>query len=155
MNLSKLKKHIESAISFEPSVMLSDGSNAGDFFVADVVGNRRFAQNFGGYPRSEIAEINDAATLEMQKILLNQLTDYRDKADSQNSGKSDAEIALGHRSKYCQMPCEMQSWIEGQLKLSFEKREAEISALRAREAQRVAYFKNQLQPDNSINVNPE
>ena len=136
MNQKLLNEHIEAFNASVPVIELKeDGSNAVDFFCADIVGDRRFAQNYGGYPRSEIAEINDCVNLEMQKVLLSQLTDFRSQADGQNSGRSDAQIALGHRSKYCQMPSEMQDWIEGQLQLSADARIAQLKAVKVRQAQ--------------------
>ena len=135
MNTKLLKKHIDGALTaivVEP--LKEDGSNAKDFFVADVVGNKRFAQNFGGYPRSEIAEINEATNIEVQKSLLNALTDYRSGADNQNVGLSDVQIAMGHRSKYQQAPSEMQDWIETQLQHSYDARVAKLNALRAQAA---------------------
>lgn len=135
MNTKLLQNHIDvalEAIVVEP--LKEDGSNAGDFFVADIVGNKKFAQNFGGYPRSEIAEINECTNLEMQKSLLNALTDYRSGADGQNAGLSDVQIAMGHRSKYQQAPSEMQDWIETQLQNSYDARVAQLNALRARTA---------------------
>ena len=87
MNTKLLKKHIDVSLDAIVVVPLKeDGSNAKDFFVADVVGNKKFAQNFGGYPRSEIAEINECTNIEVQKNLLNALTDYRAGADGQNAG---------------------------------------------------------------------
>lgn len=137
MNLKKLQKHIDDSTSNVIVMKLAaDGSNAQDFFSADVVGNKRFAQNFGGYPRSEIAEINAAATLEQQKALLNQLADFRGN-DAQNAGLSDVEIALGHKSKYMQAPSEMQNYLEQQLAIRDAKRAeyarkvAEIQAKKA------------------------
>lgn len=95
-------------------VLESDGSNADQFYAADVVGNRRFAHNYGGYPRSEIAEINEAASLEQQMSLLNDLRDMSP-TDNPNAGKTDAEIMLGHKSKYLQTPSESVKWLESQL----------------------------------------
>lgn len=132
MNTKLLQKHIDVALNSIVVIPLKeDGSNAKDFFVADVVGNKKFAQNFGGYPRSEIAEINECTNLEVQKSLLNALTDYRDRADSQNAGLSDIQIAMGHRSKYQQTPSEMQDWIETKLQESYDARVAQLQALRA------------------------
>ena len=72
MNLELMQKHIDAALtSIDGNIeyMEKDGSNANRFFCADVVSNRKFAQNYGGYPRSEIAEINDQANLEIQKSM--------------------------------------------------------------------------------------
>lgn len=158
MNQKLLNEHIEAFIASVPVIDLKeDGSNAVDFFCADIVGNCRFAQNFGGYPRSEIADINDCVNLEMQKNLLSQLIDYRHQADGQNAGKTDVQIAMGHRSKYCQMPSEMQDWIEVQLQNSADVRIAQLKAVQARQAkyQNKKFDKDDVNKDdvNKDNVN--
>lgn len=126
MNYKLLKKHIDDNTHFGSicPVLKEDGSNVSDFFCADVVGNRRFAQNYGGYPRSEIAEINAAATMQEQANLLAQLKDYTPSSNP-NAGLSDAEIMLSHKSKYQQTATEMQSWIENQLNIRDVKANAE------------------------------
>lgn len=115
MNLKLLAKHVAGA--FYPAinpVLADDKSNIDCFFTADVVGHKRFAMNFGGYPRSEIAEINAQANLEVQMSLLSELQDFST-GNNPNAGLTDAEIMLSHRSKYMQTASEMQSWIESQL----------------------------------------
>lgn len=48
MNLKKLKNHVSGALdSIQIQILDQDGSNAVDFFCADVVGGKKFAQNFG------------------------------------------------------------------------------------------------------------
>ena len=133
MNYKFLSEHIDSNVRFVPKKLESDGSNAFDFYSSDVVGNKRFAQNFGGYPRSEIAEINDQMTLQAQKNLLEQLEDYS--SLNKSAGLSDVEIALGHKSKYMQTPSEMQSWLMDQLAIRDARRAA---AVRAAESKRAA-----------------
>lgn len=118
MNLELFKEHIVNS-TYEATIcpkLNDDGSNVGDFYCADVVGNRRFAQNYGGYPRSEIAEINAAATMQEQMNLLSQLNDYTP-SDNPNAGLSDAEIMLSHKSKYQQCATELQSWIVNQINI--------------------------------------
>lgn len=121
MNLKELQSHIDS-FDIQVDTLKADGSNAVDFFCADVVGNKRFAQNYGGYPRSEIAEINAAANLEQQKVLLSQLEDYSSSRSNVNAGLSDAEIMLGHKSKYLQTATEMQSYLTEQIQIRDAKR---------------------------------
>ena len=53
-----LQKHIDANLLVGSPKLEKDNSNIRDFYCADVVGDRRFAQNYGGYPRSDIAEIN-------------------------------------------------------------------------------------------------
>lgn len=127
MNYELLKAHIE-ANTYNDSypVLESDGSNVGLFYCADVVGARRFVLNYGGYPRSEIAEINEAQSLEMQMALLSSLNDFSPK-DNPNSGLSDVEIMLGHKSKYIQTPSESVRWLESQIAERDAKRFAEVN----------------------------
>lgn len=111
--------------------LLEDNSNLSAFFCADVVGGRRFAQNFGGYPRSEIAELNEAATAEMQMNILQNLQDFTPSSNP-NAGLSDAEIMLSHKSKYQQAASEVIDWIDGQLHQKYLKAQAEQMALEKR-----------------------
>ena len=153
MNLELLQNHIDSMIeTIEVPKLAADGSNAQDFFCADVVSNRKFAQNFGGYPRSEIAEINDAANIEIQKSLLQQLTDYSTH-DNPNAGLTDADIMLSHRSKYQQAPSEMQDWLVGQLNIQAAKRAETIAAYQAAQAKAVKAAKKG--PDVVTTAEPE
>lgn len=115
MKYELMQKHIERSYHGDINPHLEkDNSNVSDFFCSDVVGARRFALNFGGYPRSEIAEINATADINQQINLLTQLNDYSP-TENPNAGLSDAEIMLGHRSKYCQAPSEMVDWLTGQI----------------------------------------
>lgn len=121
MDIELILKHVEKSTTFKFDELSSDGSNAERFFCADIVGARRFAQNYGGYPRSEIAEINEAANLETQLSLISSLNDYSPK-DNPNAGKSDAEIMLGHKSKYLQAASEQIGWLESQIKRRDDER---------------------------------
>lgn len=85
-----------------------DGSNKGMFFVADVLGGKRFAQNYGGYPRSDISLINEQSNMKIAKSMLEDLVDY----SSANSPVSPDEFKMSLRSKYCQTPTEVISWLE-------------------------------------------
>lgn len=131
-----MQKHIDTVLlSIDDNIeyMEKDGSNADRFFCADVVSNRKFAQNFGGYPRSEIAEINAQANLEIQKSMLSQLIDFTN-VPNPTAGMSDAQLMLSHRSKYQQAPSEMQSWLEGQLEIRDVKRAQLIAEYQAAQA---------------------
>lgn len=127
MDIKLLNKHVTESLKAIPDVkMKADGSNAKLFFCADVVGNKTFAQNFGGYPRSEIAQINEAVNLQVARTLFQSLEDYSPKTDP-NAGMTDAQIALGHKSRYAQAPSEIQDYLNGQLAIRDAKR-AEIAA---------------------------
>ena len=143
MNLELLKEHIKNS-THEDTIcpkLCDDGSNVGDFYCADVVGNRRFAQNYGGYPRSEIAEINAATTMQEQMDLLSMLNDYTP-SDNPNAGLSDAEIMLSHKSKYQQCATELQSWIENQINI----RDARVSDVKKPASSDTIEFKNDDDP---------
>ena len=118
-----MQSHIDSQNYDINPTLNEDNGNISMFFCADVVGSKRFANNFGGYPRSEIAEINAAADLNQQANLLAQLNDYSTN-DNPNAGLSDAEIMLGHRSKYCQTASEQVAWLESQIHERDMKRQA-------------------------------
>lgn len=122
MNFKELQKHINNSLKLICTAQLSaDGSNASDFFCADVIGAKKFVQNHGGYPRSEIAEINNQANLQLQASILQQLEDFTPK-NNPNAGLSDAEISLSHRSKYMQTASEQQDWLSSQLRIRDVKR---------------------------------
>lgn len=146
MDYKLLKKHNESCVTVTNPELFSDGSNARMFFCADVVGNRRFAQNYGGYPRSDIAEINNAANEQMQMQLLSQLNDYSPSSNP-NAGLTDAEIMLGHRSKYQQAPSESIAWLESQLHQRDVQRQAE--------ALKVNPLEQEDSNIHNVEVNPE
>lgn len=88
-----------------------DGSNKADFFLPDVIGSRKFVRNFAGYPRSDIAIINEQTNQKVAEALLNDLVDY----SSPNSARSDTDFQLSLRSKYCQTPSEMIRYFDGEL----------------------------------------
>ena len=154
MNLELMQKHIDGAlVTIDSGIefMEKDGSNANRFFCADVVANRKFAQNFGGYPRSEIAEINAQANLEIQKSMLSQLVDFTNQPNP-TAGMTDAQLMLSHRSKYQQAPSEMQSWLEGQLQIRDAQRAQMIAEAQAAAAAKSSRGKK---ADNTVVAEPE
>lgn len=156
MNLKLLKTHIEESVAeMVKSIpeFKKDGSNSCDFFCADVVGARRFVQNFGGYPRSEIAEINAQASLQAQMNLLQDLEDYSPKTNP-NAGLTDAQIMLSHKSKYQQAPSEMQDWLSEQIKLRDTVRYQAAQAA-AKAAAANSKFSGKKGPDVSVVADPE
>lgn len=154
MNLELLKSHIENAVTnMVKSVpeLKKDGSNSQDFFCADVIGGRRFVQNAGGYPRSEIAEINAQANLQAQMNLLQDLEDYSPKSNP-NAGLSDAQIMLSHKSKYQQAPSELQDWLGEQIRLRDAVRYQAAQKTQKDAAKKGAEVEK---PDTSVVVEPE
>lgn len=125
MDYKKLQKHVNDSIHDLTVELKEDGSNLSDFFCADVVGNRRFAQNYGGYPRSEIAEINAQASLQQAANLLNDL--QVSEGSYLPSDLTLEEIMLSHKSKYIQAPSEMIRFIERQLEIRDAKYGSKLS----------------------------
>lgn len=124
MDYILLSKHIEKHVHEDINPHLKeDNSNLSAFFCADVIGAKRFVLNRGGYPMSEIAQINAAADLNQQMNLLQQLEDFTPDSNP-NVGLSDAEIMLGHRSKYCQTASEQIGWLQDQMHIRASQREA-------------------------------
>lgn len=126
MNQKLLNEHINDALGcIKLPVLAKDGSNAKDFFGVDT--SRKFALNYGGYPRSELSQIFEQENLVAQANLLEQMVDYTP-ATNPTAGLTDVEISLMHRSKYQQTPNEMQSWLDGQIQIRDAKRQADYEA---------------------------
>ncbi len=123
-NLTNKAVHVYSKP--EVAVLDKDGKNKNDFFVCDVIGAQRFARNFGGHPRSDIALINEQNDLRVAENLLNRLQDYGS-APNVNQGLSDSEILLSHRSKYCQAPAEQIAYFESELARRAALKESKVS----------------------------
>lgn len=103
--------------------LAKDGSNKGDFFATETMVSKKFAQNYGGYPRSDIALINEQNNISVARAMVEQLTDYSS-VGSENQGKSDAEIMLSVQSKYMQAPAEFLPYLENEI----SKRDARLAA---------------------------
>lgn len=125
MNLDLLQKHIDNFIDgFEVEKLSADGSNKDRFYCADVIGSKRFAQNYAGYPRNDIALINEQQNLRVAESMMMELSQLP--VNDSNAGLTDEQILLGHRSKYIQTPAESVDFIEKQIQLRRSQREAEF-----------------------------
>lgn len=100
--------------SFDLPVLREDKKNVNDFYCCDLISTNKFAQNHGGYPRSDVALLNDTNNVELQKALVNKLVDYSSDSNK-NAGLSDAEILQSVRSKYMQSPSEILPYIESKI----------------------------------------
>lgn len=107
-------------------VLADDGHNRSMFYAVSDLTKEDFARNFGGYPRSDIAIINEQQNLSVARAMLENLPDYHS-ADSPNVG-SDVDVLNSVRSKYMQSPSEILPFIEKEI----EKRDVRI--LKEREA---------------------
>lgn len=97
-----------------------DKDTVNGYYRADVI-DGKFTENYGGWPRNDIALINEQTSLEAAKVMLDNLTTLPE--NNGNAGLSDFDIMLSHKSKYCQSPSEVTSWIENQLALRDSKRQ--------------------------------
>lgn len=123
-------------------VLADDGHNRSMFYAVSDLTKDGFARNFGGYPRSDIAIINEQQNMSVARAMLESLPDYHF-ADSPNIG-SDVDIMNSVRSKYMQSPSEILPFIEKEI----EKRDARI--LKEREAAAAAAAANSDVTDKNI-----
>lgn len=96
------------------SLLDVDGKNRRDFYCADVIGSKKFAVNYAGYPRSDISLINEQTNVAVAKSMLQSLNDYHSDSNP-TAGMSDDEIMLSHMSKYQQTYSECARYVENQL----------------------------------------
>lgn len=116
--------YIEKPIRVE---LAKDGSNKDDFYCpCGTLDTKSFARNYGGYPRSDLAIINEQTDLNVAKAMLSNLVQI---PDGKPNPQSDAEQILSLRSKYCQSIDEQVKYTERMLTLRDEK----IAQLRARQ----------------------
>lgn len=87
--------------------------NVGAFYACmDLTEAKSFCLNFGGYPRSDIALINEEMNVEVANQLAARLVERHSDGVTD---VSDSDIIASHRSRYCQSPAEMIEWIYNQL----------------------------------------
>lgn len=106
-----------------------DGSNKGDFYGVETMSSHKFAQNYGGYPRSDIALINEQQNLSVAESMLENLPDFGTQ-NNPNHGLSDFEIMKGVQSKYMQSPAEVIPYIEQKI----QERNDRFAAIEAEKA---------------------
>lgn len=98
-----------------------DGSNRYDFFLPDVIDSHKFTANYAGWPRSDIAAINEQSNLQAAQHMLNQLPQFSDGENT--AGLTDDAIMLSFKSKYMQTSSEMIRYFDEQLRQAQLKRE--------------------------------
>lgn len=146
MNYELLRAHIAQTTHADINPSLSkDSKNVGMFYMSSApLEMKGFMLNYGGYPRNEIAMINEQENEVVAQQLLARLT-VLPEGDNPNSGLSDAEIMLSHRSKYCQTSSEQIEFIDSLL----EKRNARIAEYQRQKAEFEAKKNEALEPENS------
>lgn len=108
-----------------------NGSNSHDFAKVDVLGNKRFNNNYAGWPRSDLALIDAQTDLKVAKAMALELEQFD--SPNVNDGLTDQEILLQAKSKYCQSPSEQMRYYERMLEIR-DKRAADIATYKARVA---------------------
>lgn len=96
-----------------PISQLSE-DNFDSFYKPDVMSGD-FVLNEYGWPRSDVAILNEQTSVDAAQAILNKLVEVP--SLPANSGLTDAEIMLQHRSKYQQTPSEVTAYIERQLQM--------------------------------------
>lgn len=101
-----------------PRIKVSNDNVAAFYSVADIPTQQSFARNYGGYVRSDIAQIIDEQNHEVALQLSARLIERPD----DTSDKSVADLLAAHHSKYAQTPSEMIEFIDNQLSIRDQKR---------------------------------
>lgn len=130
-------------------VIASDGKNASDFYRPDVipVEGDEF-RNYGGYPRNELAIINEQQNLVVAQALCDKLVSIPDDTKTEKQ-VSDVDLRLSLRSRYCQTPSEQQAHYERLLE-ERDARNARIAADRAKKAELAKIEKEKADLWNSL-----
>lgn len=119
-----------------------DGKNKGDFFGVETLCSKKFAQNYGGYPRSDIAVINEQQNIMVAKQMLENLPDFRT-SQNFNANKTDIEVLKGVQSKYMQSPSEFLPYIEQQVQKRIDKAAAVAAYKAEQEATQKSFEQNE------------
>ena len=101
-----------------PDIKCTPKNVSAFFAVADIPTQKSFVRNYGGYVRSDIAQIIDEQNQEVALQLSTRLLERPD----DTSDKSVVDLVAAHHSKYAQTPSELIEFIDNQLALRDEKR---------------------------------
>lgn len=101
-----------------PEIGVNNENVAAFYAVADIPTQKSFVRNYGGYVRSDIAQIIDEQNQEVALQLSARLIERPD----DTSDRSVVDILASHHSKYSQTPSEMIEFIDNQLSLRDQKR---------------------------------
>lgn len=117
----KVLDHCVNTCKHRKYALKADGSNADEFYKADVLEliGKEF-RNYGGYPRNEIAVINEQQSIEVAKALFERLQQLPDDSKLEKD-VSDADLKLQLKSRYCQTPSEQIAHNEEMLRIRDER----------------------------------
>lgn len=99
-------------------VLKEDGKNASAFYGTYALCANDFARNYGGYPRSDIALINDQQNIQVAQAMLDKLPNIH-----VNGSLDDVSAKAALTSKYMQCPSEIIPYIERVASERLEKAE--------------------------------
>ena len=112
-----------------------DKSNLSAFYKPDTFGTEQPCfKNYGGWPRNELAIINETESIEVAKALADKLVSL---PDDTKVNVPDSQLSLMLKSKYCQTPSEQVAHYERVI----EARDTMLANRRAAAAARAAAAK--------------
>lgn len=120
--------------TIEPIVWDENQSDPRLFYKpVDEYTSRAFAQNYGGYPRSDVALLNEQTDLTAVNWLLDRLAQRP--GDGVGDDVSDFDLSISHKSKYCQTASEMINHYENLLKVRDDR---ELECMDSKEREKAA-----------------
>lgn len=96
-----------------PQFDIENSDPHGFYKIVDDYTQQDFALNYGGYPRSDIALLNEQQDMTYVNNLLSRLSERS--SDGVSDDVSDFDLSLAHKSKYCQTASEMIKYYENLL----------------------------------------
>lgn len=133
--------YVEKPIVYDE--LKKDGSNRHDFFCASgTLDKKSFVNNYGGWPRSDLAIINEQTDFNVAKAMLANIEQF---PESQRSNFSEAELLIMNKSKYTQSISENLAYTEKVLQFRDEKL-AELNRLKAaqlKEKEMISFVNNE------------
>lgn len=127
-----------------------DKSNLSAFYKPDTFGTEQPCfKNYGGWPRNELAIINETESIEVAKAIADKLVSLPD--DTQVN-VPDSQLSLMLKSKYCQTPSEVVAHYERILEardnmFANRKSASAAAAAAAKEKAELQELKDSLTPE--------
>ena len=137
-------------VNHDIPILKEDGSNGNEFFCGDVLNlSGDEFKNYGGWPRNELAIINEQQSEAVAQALCDRLYQFKDDGTFEKN-VSDSELRLALKSRYCQTPSEQIARNERILEIR-DERAAEKFRLAQERAERLRKDKERDDLWNSLN----
>lgn len=108
-------------INHDVPVLAQDGSNGSQFYTGDVLNLRGDEfKNYGGWPRNELAIINEQQSEAIAQAMCDKLVQVHDDGTLEKD-MPDSELRLQLKSRYCQTPSEQTAHFERLLEIRDER----------------------------------